>query len=118
VADADLGHDRDRHGLLDAPDQRGVGHAGHAAVAADVSGDALERHDGGGAGVLGDLGLLGVDHVHDHAALEHLGQPGLDAESGLVSHRASQDSHGLESPLVQTGGIDLAPAASLDPCES
>ena len=27
-----------------------------------------------GAGVLGDLGLLGVDDVHDDAALQHLGQ--------------------------------------------
>ena len=38
-----------------------------------------------GPGVLGDLRLLGVDDVHDDAALEHLGQAGLDAERGLVS---------------------------------
>ena len=63
-----------------------VGHAGDAAVAADVGRDALERHHRGGTGVLGDLRLLGVDDVHDHAALEHLGQAGLDAESGLVTH--------------------------------
>ena len=63
-----------------------VGHARDAAVAADVGGDALERHHRGRAGVLGDLGLLGVDHVHDHAALEHLGQSGLDAECRLVAH--------------------------------
>ena len=31
-----------------------------------------------GAGVLGDLGLLGGDHVHDHAAPQHLGQAPLD----------------------------------------
>jgi hypothetical protein len=41
---------------------------------------------GGGAGLLGDPRLVGVDDVHDHAALEHLGQPGLDAECGLVAH--------------------------------
>ena len=43
-------------------------------------GHALERHDGDGAGVLGDLRLLGVDDVHDDAALEHLGEADLDAE--------------------------------------
>ena len=86
VADARLGHDRDRHRRLDALDHRRVGHARDAAVAADVGGHALERHDRGGAGVLGDLGLLGVDDVHDDAALEHLGQAGLDAECRLVAH--------------------------------
>ena len=86
VADPRLGHDRDRHGLLDALDQQRVGHAGDAAVAADVGRHALERHHRGRAGVLGDLRLLGVDDVHDHAALEHLGQAGLDAESRLVAH--------------------------------
>ena len=62
-----------------AVDHVGVAHPGHAALGADVGGDPLERHDGDGAGVLGDLGLLGVDHVHDHAALEHLGHAALDA---------------------------------------
>ncbi len=60
VADAGLGHDRDRDGRLDALDQRRVAHAGDAAVAADVGGHPLEGHDRDGAGVLGDLGLLGV----------------------------------------------------------
>ena len=31
-------------------------------------------------GILGDLGLLGVDHVHDHPAAEHLGEAPLDGE--------------------------------------
>ena len=44
-----------------------VGHPRHAAVAADVRGHALERHHRGRARVLGDLRLLGRDHVHDHA---------------------------------------------------
>jgi hypothetical protein len=86
VADARLGHDGDRHGLLDALHHRRVRHAGHAAVTADVGGDALERHDGGGARRLGDPRLLGIDDVHDDAALEHLGQAGLDAECRLVTH--------------------------------
>jgi hypothetical protein len=42
-------------------------------------GDPLKSHDGDGAGVLGDLGLLGGDDVHDDAALEHLGHPPLDS---------------------------------------
>ena len=60
VADPGLGHDRDRHRLLDLLDHRGVAHAGDAAVAADVGGNALERHHRDGAGVLGDARLLGV----------------------------------------------------------
>jgi hypothetical protein len=86
VADARLGHDRDGHRLLDAVDHLGIGHARHAPVSADVGGHALERHHRRCAGVLGHLGLIGGDDVHDHSALQHLGQPGLDAESRLVSH--------------------------------
>ena len=78
VADAGLGHDRDGDRGLDALDHLGVAHAGHAAVAADVGRHPLERHDRHGPGVLGDLGLVGCDHVHDHAAPEHLGQAPLD----------------------------------------
>ena len=85
VADPRLGHHRDRDRLLDALDHLRIGHPGDAAVAADVGGDALERHHRGGAGVLGDLRLLGRDHVHDHAALEHLGEARLDGEGGLVA---------------------------------
>jgi hypothetical protein len=80
VPDAGLGHHGDRDGLLDALDHRRVAHARHAAVAADVGGHALERHHGGRTGRLGDLRLLGRDHVHDHAALEHLGEASLDSE--------------------------------------
>jgi hypothetical protein len=79
VADARLGHDGDRHGGLDAVDHVRVAHPGDAAVAPDVGRHALERHDGDRAGVLGDAGLLGVDDVHDDAALEHLGHAALDA---------------------------------------
>jgi hypothetical protein len=59
-----------------------VGHAGHAAFLADIGGHALQRHHGGGAGVFGNLGLLGVGDVHDDAALEHLGQ--ADLQSKLI----------------------------------
>ena len=86
VPDARLRHHRDAHGLLDAGDHLRVGHPRDAAVAADVGGHALQRHHRGGAGLLGDRRLLGRDHVHDHAALEHLRQAGLDPECRLVAH--------------------------------
>ena len=60
-------------------DHVGVAHPADAALGPDVGGDPLERHHGDGAGVLGDLRLLGGDDVHDHAALEHLGHAPLDA---------------------------------------
>ena len=78
VADAALGHDRDRDRGLDALDHRRVAHAGDAAVAADVGGHPLERHHRDRAGVLGDPGLLGGDDVHDDAAPQHLGEAPLD----------------------------------------
>ena len=92
VTNAGLRHHGDRHGLDDAFDQVGVGHAGHAALGADVGGDALEGHDGHGARVLGNLRLLGGDDVHDDAALEHLGHATLNlrgadlALSGRIAH--------------------------------
>ena len=58
-----------------------------AAVTTDVGGNTLQRHHRGGPGVLGDLGLLRRDHIHDHTALEHLGQTGLNGERGLVARR-------------------------------
>ena len=88
VADAGLGHDGDGHGGLDALDHRRVGHARDAAVAADVGGHALERHDRDSARVLGNAGLLRRDDVHDHAALEHLGKAAFDPECGAFSHRS------------------------------
>jgi hypothetical protein len=86
VADAGLGHDGNRHGRLDALDHRRVAHARHAAVAADVGRHPLERHHRRCAGVFGDLRLRRIDDVHDDAALEHLGQTGLDPERCFVSH--------------------------------
>lgn len=36
----------------------------------DVGGDALEGHDSGSAGLLGDVGVLGCEYVHDHATTD------------------------------------------------
>ena len=89
VTDAGLGHDGDRHGFDDAFDQVRVGHTCHAALGANVGGDALESHDGHGTRVLGDLGLLGGDDVHDDAALEHLGHAALDLRGTDLAFRGA-----------------------------
>ena len=80
VADAAFRHHGDRHGRLDRTNLRDGRHARDPAFAADVGRNALERHHGGGARVLGDLGLLGIDDVHDDAALEHLGEADFHAK--------------------------------------
>ena len=77
----------------------GIGHAGDAAGLADVGRDALERHDGDGAGILGDLGLIGGDDVHDDAALEHLGEALLGRPGGRF------DGHVEGIPLVARARI-------------
>src|SRR5436309_551351 len=90
MADPRLRHHGDRHRLLDLLDLLHRRHPGDAAVAADVGGHALERHDGRGAGVLGDLRLLGVGDVHDDPALEHLGEADVlavsDSQSVQIRH--------------------------------
>src|SRR5437660_5367918 len=90
MADAGLRHHRDRHRLLDLLDLLHRGHPRDPAVPADVGGHALERHDGRGAGVLGDLRLLGVGDVHDDPALEHLGEADVlavsDSQSVQIRH--------------------------------
>jgi len=78
MTDAALGHHRDRDRLLDGADHSRIGHARHAAVSADIGGDALERHHGHRAGLLGDPGLLRGGDIHDHPALEHFGEADLD----------------------------------------
>jgi len=80
VADPGFRHHRDGHCGLDLLDQAGVAHPRDAAVPADVGGHPLERHHRARPGLLGDAGVLGGDDVHDHAALQHLGQAGLHLE--------------------------------------
>jgi hypothetical protein len=94
MPDPRLGHDRDRHGLLDLDDLVGIGHACDAALGADVGRDSLERHHGHGSGILGDPRLLGVGDVHDHPALEHLGEATLHAHGPELGHR--RDCRGRE----------------------
>ena len=83
VTDAALGHDGDGDGLLDALDHLGIAHTRDAACGTDVGRDALESHDGAGAGFFGDLRLFGGGHVHDDATLEHFCKTGLQANGAL-----------------------------------
>ena len=78
MPDPALGHDGDGHRGDDPVDHVGVAHPGHAALSADVGGHALQGHHRDGAGILGDLGLIGRDNVHDDAALQHVGHAPLD----------------------------------------
>ena len=87
VSDPALGHHGDRDRFLDLADLVRVGHARHAAVPADVGRNALEGHHGHRAGVLGDPRLVGGGDVHDHPALEHLGEAALDPHRPGLCHR-------------------------------
>jgi len=79
VADPRLRHDGDGHRGDDAVDHVRIAHPRHTTLRADVRRNTFERHDRHGPCILGDLGLIGGDHVHDHAALEHFGHAALDA---------------------------------------
>ncbi len=88
VADAALRHHRNRDRLLNLSDDLRIGHARDAAIGADVGRDALERHHRDRSGRLGDLRLVGVDDVHDHPALEHLGEAALHPHRPGFGHAA------------------------------
>ncbi len=107
MADARLGHHRNAdlvHDLADLADGR---HARHAAFLADIGGHALQRHDSGGAGFFGDDRLLGVGHVHDHAAFQHFGQADFQAEVVVevhvfsLDHCGSFDERGMRAHALQ-----------------
>src|SRR5579862_2147502 len=106
VPDPALGHDRDGDRGDDAVDHVWVAHPGHAALGADVGGHALQRHHRDRAGVLRDLGLVGRDDVHDHAALEHLRHTALHARG--PGDRLGVDSGHWRTSLGNSGASDLA----------
>jgi hypothetical protein len=108
VADAGLGHDGNGDGLDDLFDERGLGHAGHAAFGANHGGNALESHDGGCAGLFGDARLLDVHHVHDDAAFEHLGEADFEAQAGGGDRLISFDSGMEMASLGADSGLDKA----------
>ena len=100
VADAGLGHDRDLDGVDDASNHVRVGHAGHAALCADVSRNALQCHNGGGSCVLGDLGLFRGDDVHDDATLQLVGKTALDARGTGGDGRVRRSGLGCLAHVV------------------
>jgi hypothetical protein len=78
MADAAFGHHRDGDGLHNLQNLLRVGHAGHAALGANIRGHPLQGHHRTGTRLFGDPGLLGVRHIHNDSALQHLGQTPLD----------------------------------------
>jgi hypothetical protein len=68
VSDADLGHDGDRYYPHDLANLFGRSHAGDPAFGAYVGRDSLKGHNGYRPGILRYARLLGVGHIHDHAA--------------------------------------------------
>ena len=67
------------------------------------AGNTLEGHDSNGAGFLGDAGLFWGDHVHNYAALEHLGVAGFNGKS------AGQDLCNHCKRLLSFGGDAVIP---------
>ena len=80
VADTALGHHGDADGFENHLNAGWVGHAGHATGGADVRRDSLQCHHRDGACFFRYRRLLGGHHIHDDAALEHLGQARLNLE--------------------------------------
>ena len=64
-------------------------------MSAGTRSSAITAH---GACVLGDLRLLGVDDVHDDAALEHLGEAGLDPQRAVLGHLSSLAARSYPEP--------------------
>ena len=125
MADADFRHDRDRDRVHDALDQLEAAHPRNAAHRANVGGNALQRHDGHGAGFLGDDGLLRRDDVHDDAAFEHLREPALDGYGSghvsmslsyqAISNKDIRDMSPLRACLGYGGGEDCESAERWPP---
>src|SRR5262249_54864554 len=81
MADAALGHYRNRNGFHDLANLFRRCHARNPAFGADLRRNAFERHHRNRAGLLGDLSLARIRHVHDDAAFEHFGEAGLQAKA-------------------------------------
>ena len=90
VSYAALGHHRYGDDLDDLRDLVGVGHAGHAALGADIGRDPFQGHDGHGARLFGDASLIGVRYIHDHPALLHLGESELEKGGAVLEFRKVQ----------------------------
>src|SRR5216684_8688484 len=85
MADAALRHDGNIDHRHDLANLFWRGHASHSALGADLRRDALQSHYRYCSGSLRNLRLLRVGYVHDHAALEHFSEAGLQAKVGVVS---------------------------------
>jgi hypothetical protein len=98
VANACLGHDKDRDGSLDSLDEGRVTHAGNSTVTANVSRHTLKGHDRYGAGVLGKASLVSSDYVHNHTTTEELCQTAFEGLGAVLVG-------GLAGGLIHRGSV-------------
>jgi hypothetical protein len=80
VADATLRHHWDGNGSHDLANHLWRRHAGDAALGTNLRGYAFESHHCDSSRAFGNDRLLDVDHVHDHAAFQHLRQANFQAK--------------------------------------
>src|SRR5438105_9492678 len=114
VTDTALGHHRNGDSLHDLADFLRRGHASHAALGANLRRYPLQRHHGSRPRLLGDGGLLGVGDVHDHPALDHFGQAGLQPQIvGSVGSRHTCTSKPRARPAASAIGRGVVVGDSL-----
>ena len=118
VADAHLRHHRDRDRALDALDHLDRRTCAPRRLPCGCRRARARAPSPRGAGVLGDLRLLGRGDVHDHAALQHLGEADLELE-GLRARAAPRRSRCPSAALLislvlrdAVGAASLVAAAS------
>jgi hypothetical protein len=80
---------------------RSTYHSGDTAISSDVGGDSLEGHDGGGTGLLGDLGLLDVHNVHNDTVCKRWS---MGYGSAAVAGRISRITRSPGRPRLYTRG--------------
>src|SRR5207342_3064499 len=81
-----------------------IAHPRYATLGANVRWHTLEGHHGHRTGILGDLGMVRGDDIHDHATLEHLRHAALDPRG--TGRRTAGDARRIDrtSGGRSTGG--------------
>ena len=69
VANPAFCHNGNSHGLLNTADHFRITHTGNTTGSTDICRDTFQGHDGAGACILSDPGLLRSGNVHNDAAL-------------------------------------------------
>ena len=90
MTDAALCHDRNADRFHDLQDEFWVTHTGNAAIRADISGNAFQRHHRNRSSIFSNLCLIRRDHIHDHTPLKHFRESFFDRETrNLFFHATS-----------------------------